>query len=76
MNSPFKPAKELCPSCDEYTMPEEWAKCIEDRRKLVEALRGVVEAYTVTDGKAGKNPAERSAIREQGRNLLQSLGEG
>lgn len=25
----------MCPYCDEYAMPKEWEKCIDDRRNLV-----------------------------------------
>ena len=61
---------------DEYdAQTKRLSAALEDRRKLVEALRAVVDAYTVTDGIAGKNPAERAMIREQGRALLRELKE-
>lgn len=61
-----------------YTTPRtiaDWRRKADAYPKLVAALQSIVGAYTVTDGKAGKNPAERAMIREQGRELLRELGE-
>ena len=51
-----------------------YPRLMAEREQLVAALRAVVDAYTVTDGVAGKNPAERATIREQARALLARLG--